>query len=102
MGCLVFLILLVVLFGTGVAFTVGVIGLVLTLVMSGLVGWAADLIIPAGALPGGWLGAVLTGLIGGFVGAWLFGALHISDPGFVLFGVHLIPAFIGEVLVALG
>lgn len=101
MGCLIVLILLVLIFGAGVALTVGLIGLLLTLVMAGLVGWAADALIPGGRLPGGWIGAVLTGLIGGFVGAWLFRALGIHDPRFVLFGVDIIPAFVGAVLVAL-
>jgi uncharacterized membrane protein YeaQ/YmgE (transglycosylase-associated protein family) len=73
----------------------------LTLVVAGLVGWAADMLIPGGALPGGWLGAVLTGLVGGLVGGWLFHLLGVRDPGFDLFGVHLIPALVGAVVVAL-
>ena len=47
------------------------------------------------------IGAVLTGVLGGLVGAWLFGALRIHDPGFTLFGIDLIPAFVGAVVVAL-
>ncbi|TMF04737.1 MAG: GlsB/YeaQ/YmgE family stress response membrane protein [Chloroflexi bacterium] len=46
------------------------------------------------------MGAVLTGIIGGFVGTWLFAALGIHDPGFTLFNVDLIPAFVGAVVVA--
>ena len=69
MGCLILLILLVILFGAGSVIAVGfTIGLLLTLIVAGLIGWAADLVVPRGALPGGWLGAVLTGIIGGFVG----------------------------------
>jgi uncharacterized membrane protein YeaQ/YmgE (transglycosylase-associated protein family) len=101
MGLLLLLILLVLIFGAGAMLTIGLIGLLLTLIVAGLVGWAADLQVPRGALPGGWQGAVLTGLVGGFVGAWLFGALHIHDPGFSLFGVDLIPAFVGAVIIAL-
>jgi uncharacterized membrane protein YeaQ/YmgE (transglycosylase-associated protein family) len=101
MGCLILLILLAILFGAGTLLTIGLIGLLVTLLVAGLVGWAADALIPGGALPGGWLGAVLTGLIGGFVGAWLFHVLGIHDPGFDLAGVHLIPAFVGAVIVAL-
>jgi uncharacterized membrane protein YeaQ/YmgE (transglycosylase-associated protein family) len=102
MGCLILLILLVIVFGAGSVLAVGLtIGLLLTLIVAGLVGWVADLLIPGGALPGGWLGAILTGILGGFVGAWLFATLRIHDPGFVLFGVDLIPAFVGAVLVAL-
>jgi uncharacterized membrane protein YeaQ/YmgE (transglycosylase-associated protein family) len=99
MGCLLLLILLVLVFGAGTVLAVGFIGLMLTLVVAGLVGWAADLVVP-GQLPGGWFGAVLSGIIGGFIGAWLFHTLGIHDPGFKLFGVDLIPAFVGAVLIA--
>ena|SRR5579864_8292689 len=101
MGCLVLLLLIVLLLGAGMWVTVGLVGLLATLVMAGLVGWAADALVPGGALPGGWLGAVLTGLIGGFVGHLVFHALNIHDPGFRLLGIDLIPAFVGAVIVAL-
>ena len=100
MGCLILLILLVIVLGAGSVMAIGLtIGLLLTLIVAGLVGWAADLVVP-GKLPGGWIGAVLTGIIGGFIGAWLFKVLGIHDPGFSLFGVDLIPAFVGAVIVA--
>jgi uncharacterized membrane protein YeaQ/YmgE (transglycosylase-associated protein family) len=100
MGCLVFLVLLVIVLGAGSILAVGfTIGLVLTLIMAGLVGWAADMVVP-GHLPGGWFGAVLSGLIGGVIGAWLFQLLGIHEPGFELFGIHLIPAFVGAVVIA--
>jgi uncharacterized membrane protein YeaQ/YmgE (transglycosylase-associated protein family) len=73
------------------------IGLVLTLLVSGLVGWLADQVIP-GKLPGGWLGAVLAGICGGFIGNLLFHAMH-WNLGFGVFGVELIPAFVGALLV---
>ena len=96
MGCLLLLVLLVIVLGAGSILAVGfTIGLLFTLIMAGLVGWAADLVVP-GRLPGGWFGAVLSGLIGGFIGTWLFHVLGIRDPGFELFGVHLIPAFVGR------
>jgi uncharacterized membrane protein YeaQ/YmgE (transglycosylase-associated protein family) len=100
MGCLIVLLLLALLLGAGMWITVGLVGLLATLVVAGLVGWAADLVVP-GRLPGGWLGAVLTGLIGGFIGHLLFVLLRIPDPGFRLLGVDLIPAFVGAVVVAL-
>ena len=104
MGCLILLILLVLVFGAGtvltMGLTVGLIGLLLTLLVAGLVGWAADALIPGGALPGGWIGAVLTGLVGGLLGTWLFGQLGFGT-GPNVFGVHLIPAFVGAVIVAL-
>jgi uncharacterized membrane protein YeaQ/YmgE (transglycosylase-associated protein family) len=100
MGCLLLLVLLVIVLGAGSILAVGLtIGLLFTLVVAGLVGWAADLVVP-GRLPGGWFGAVLSGLIGGFIGTWLFHSFRIPLPDLVLFGVNLIPAFVGAVLVA--
>ena len=100
MGCLVILILLALLLGAGMWVTVGLVGLLATLVIAGIIGWLADLLVPGGALPGGWLGAVLTGLIGGFIGHLLFNAFGIHDPGFQLFRVDLVPAFVGAVILA--
>jgi uncharacterized membrane protein YeaQ/YmgE (transglycosylase-associated protein family) len=100
MGCLLILVLLVIVLGAGSVLAVGfTIGLLFTLLMAGLVGWAADLIVP-GRLPGGWFGAVLSGLIGGFIGTWLFRAIGLHDPGFALFGIDLIPSFVGAVIIA--
>src|SRR5438045_7600192 len=99
MGCLLFLIVLVLVLGAGMWITVGLFALLATLVVAGLVGWAADLIVP-GQLPGGWFGAVLAGLVGGFVGHLIFQVLGIVEPGFSLFGVHVIPAFIGAIIIA--
>jgi uncharacterized membrane protein YeaQ/YmgE (transglycosylase-associated protein family) len=100
MGCLVALILIVLVLGAGMWATVGLVALIATLVVAGLVGWAADLVVP-GRLPGGWLGAVLTGLIGGWLGHLVFNALNIHVAPLVLFGVDLIPAFVGALIVAL-
>src|SRR5438105_13087531 len=98
MGLLVLLVL-VVLFGWLMLATIGLaFGLLLRLLVDGLVGWAADMVVP-GRLPGGWIGAVLAGLIGGFIGRMLFHALGIRDLGFGLFGIELIPAFVGAILV---
>ncbi len=100
MGLLVLLVLVVV-FGWLMLATIGLaFGLLLTLLVAGLVGWAADIVVP-GELPGGWIGAVLAGLIGGFIGRILFHAIGIRDLGFGLFGIELIPAFVGAVLVVL-
>jgi uncharacterized membrane protein YeaQ/YmgE (transglycosylase-associated protein family) len=102
MGCLLVLVLLVIVLGAGSILAVGfTIGLLLTLIMAGLVGWAADAVVP-GRLPGGWFGAVLSGLIGGLIGTWLFHLLGIREPGFELFGIHLIPAFVGALVIAVG
>ena len=74
--------------------TSSLIGLVLTLFMAGLIGWAADAVIP-GRLPGGWIGAVLAGIVGGFLGSLVLGGV-----GPELFGVRIIPAFVGAVVIA--
>ena len=99
MGCLLALVLVVVLLGAGLALTVELTGLLLTLVVAGLVGWAADLVMP-GRLPGGALGAVLTGIIGGFVGDLLFSLLHLPHVGPTLFRIEVVPAFVGALVVA--
>jgi uncharacterized membrane protein YeaQ/YmgE (transglycosylase-associated protein family) len=100
---LLLLVLLVILAGAGVWFTIGLtlglISLVLMLLVAGLVGWAADAIIP-GQLPGGWLGAVLTGILGGFVGHLVFAVFHIRPIGPTIFGIDLVPAFVGAVIIA--
>lgn len=74
----------------------GLLPLVLHLVVAGLVGALADLVIP-GSLPWGWVGAVLAGLLGSWLGTQLIG--HVGP---VLFDVPLIPAFVGAVLLAMG
>jgi len=73
--------------------TFSLVGLLLTLFMAGLVGWAADAVVP-GRLPGGWLGSILAGIVGGFVGSLLIGNLGPS-----LFDVRVIPAFVGALVV---
>jgi uncharacterized membrane protein YeaQ/YmgE (transglycosylase-associated protein family) len=77
---------------TWLSFTM--IGFLLTLAVAGLVGWAADAVVP-GRLPGGWLGAVLAGIIGGFIGTLLLGRI-----GPTIFDVNIIPAFIGAAAIA--
>jgi uncharacterized membrane protein YeaQ/YmgE (transglycosylase-associated protein family) len=101
MGCLVVLLLLVLLAAAGVWITAGIVGLLFTLLIAGLIGWAADQLVPGGRLPGGWLGAVLTGVLGAFLGHALFALLRFGHVGPVLFGVEVLPAFVGAVIVAL-
>jgi uncharacterized membrane protein YeaQ/YmgE (transglycosylase-associated protein family) len=96
----VILILAVIIFGWVFLALIGfTLGIFLTLFVAGLVGWLADLVVP-GELPGGWVGAVIAGLVGGFLGGVVFRLLGIHDPGFGLFGIDLIPAFVGAVIVA--
>ena len=99
MGCLLILILLVLVAGAGMWVTVGLIGLAMTLLVAGVIGWAADQVIP-GRLPGGWLGAVLAGVLGGFVGHLVFGLLNIGRVGPAIFGIEVVPAFVGAVIIA--
>src|SRR3954468_2686964 len=77
---------------TWLSFTL--IGFLLTLFVAGLVGWAADAVIP-GRLPGGWLGAVLAGIVGGFIGTLALGRI-----GPTVFDINIIPAFIGAAVIA--
>lgn len=73
--------------------TLGLVGLLATLALAGFIGWAADQIIP-GELPYGWLGAVLAGFVGGLVGNLL-----PIPQGPAILGIHLLPTFIGALLV---
>src|ERR671926_1436171 len=75
-------------------FSFGLVGLALHLFMAGLVGALADAVVP-GKLPWGWVGAILAGL----VGSWL-GVLLIGHRGPILFGVPLIPGFVGALILA--
>ena len=88
-----FLILVMVL-GAMTWLTFSLLGLILTLVVAGLVGWAADAVVP-GRLPGGWIGAVLAGIVGGFIGT-----LTLGKIGPTVFDINLIPAFIGAAVIA--
>jgi uncharacterized membrane protein YeaQ/YmgE (transglycosylase-associated protein family) len=103
MGFLIVLVIAVILLGglfwAVIGFTFGLIGLLLTLVVAGLVGAAADAVVP-GELPGGWIGAILAGLAGGFLGQLVFHALHLPTLGLSVAGVNLLPAFIGAVIIA--
>ena len=97
---MIVLILLALVLGAGMWITVGLVGLLVTLLVAGVIGWAADALIPAGRLPYGWVGAILTGIVGAWVGNLLFVAMRLGlGPQFA--GIHLIPAFVGAVLVAL-
>ena len=74
--------------------TWGLIGLALHLFMAGLVGALADAVVP-GTLPWGWVGAILAGLVGSWIGTAIMGQVGPS-----LFGVPLIPGFIGALVLA--
>ena len=75
-----------------------IIGVILTLVMAGLVGALADSIVP-GDIPFGWLGAILAGLVGSWLGVLIFDAMHVGI-GPVLFDIPVIPAFVGALILS--
>lgn len=74
--------------------TFGLVGLALHLVMAGFIGWLADVVVP-GTLPWGWLGAILAGLVGSWLGVRLIG--HVGPD---LFGIPIIPGFLGALILA--
>ncbi len=75
--------------------TANILGVLFTLLIAGLIGWLADSIVP-GRLPYGWVGAVLAGLVGSWIGTWLMG--HFGPS---IAGIAIIPAIVGAVIVAL-
>lgn len=89
------LILLFLVFVVGTWLTFNLIGLALMVLMAGFIGWLADRIVP-GSIPYGWLGAIVAGLAGAWIGSWFLGSL-----GPDLFGIALIPALAGAVILAI-
>lgn len=88
------ILLVLVLIGVGITLAWNLVGLVLMLFIAGVVGWLADLIVP-GHLPYGFLGAVVAGLVGSWIGQLIFGNFGPS-----LFGIQLVPALVGAIIVA--
>jgi uncharacterized membrane protein YeaQ/YmgE (transglycosylase-associated protein family) len=95
------LLVLALVLSLNVFYAVGLFGLLMTLLVAGVVGWAADAVVP-GKLPGGWLGAVLAGIVGGWLGALLFALLHLPRIGPDIAGVDVVPAFIGALVIVGG
>ncbi len=71
-----------------------VLSFIIMLVAAALIGWVADLVVP-GDLPFGWVGAI----IGGLVGAWI-GTVLLGDWGPSLGDLALIPVIIGAIVLA--
>lgn len=88
------LVVLLILVSLAMTVTFGLLHLVGTLAIAGVVGWIADLVVP-GELPYGWLGAVVAGVAGGWIGALLIG-----NVGPQLFGVHILPSLVGAAVLA--
>jgi uncharacterized membrane protein YeaQ/YmgE (transglycosylase-associated protein family) len=69
-------------------------GIILSLVIGGVAGWLAGLIMRGNGF--GVLVDILVGIVGGFIGNWLFGLLHISLGGGML--GSLLTSIIGAVV----
>ena len=69
-------------------------GIILMIVSAALIGWIADLVVP-GRLPFGWVGSILAGL----VGAWL-GSTLLGDWGPTFGRLALIPGILGAIVFA--
>jgi uncharacterized membrane protein YeaQ/YmgE (transglycosylase-associated protein family) len=65
-----------------------------SLVVGGLIGWVASLIVGRD-IPGG----VIGNIIAGFVGAWL-GSLFLGNWGPIIGGFAIIPAILGAIVLA--
>ena len=66
-------------------------GLLVLLIVAAVAGACGEM-IAGGKVPGGWIGSILAGL----VGAWLGGMLIHFGP--VIGGIQVIPAIIGAAL----
>ncbi len=72
-------------------------GIILWIIVGGLAGWIASLIMKS---PSGLLMNIVVGIIGAFIGGWLFGVLGIY-PGAGIAG-SLITAIVGAVILIFG
>lgn len=86
---------LIVLIALAIGITTSIIHLALFLLVAGFVGWIASRIV-LGDRPFGCLGSTLAGLVGGWLGYLLMGPV-----GPTLFGVRLLPALVGAIILTL-
>jgi uncharacterized membrane protein YeaQ/YmgE (transglycosylase-associated protein family) len=68
--------------------------IVIWIIIGGIAGFLADVVVPRARL--NLLEAIIVGILGAFVGGWLFGILGVF-PGGGLLGT-LLTAFVGAVL----
>ena len=54
-------------------------GLLVSLVIGAIAGWLAGQIVKGGGY--GLIGDIIVGIIGGFIGSWLWGVLHFPPIG---------------------
>lgn len=74
-------------------------GFLVMLLVAAIVGFIGDALVP-GRMPGGWVGAIIAGLIGSALGGYLFNAMNLP-AGPVLGGLAIIPSIIGAAIVVL-
>ncbi len=94
MGLAGVLIALLIILAIGIWLTSHLVGLIVMLFIAGIIGWIADQIVP-GRLPYGWLGAIVAGLVGSWVGSLILGGF-----GPALAGITIIPALLGAIILA--
>jgi uncharacterized membrane protein YeaQ/YmgE (transglycosylase-associated protein family) len=73
------------------------IGFLIMLLIAAVIGFLGESLAP-GNVPGGWLGAIVAGIVGSSLGGYLFGAFGLP-VGPSLAGFALIPSIIGAALV---
>jgi uncharacterized membrane protein YeaQ/YmgE (transglycosylase-associated protein family) len=66
-------------------------GFIILLIVAAIAGAIGEM-IAGGKVPGGWLGSILAGLIGAWLGSML---LHVGP---VIGGIQVIPAIIGAAI----
>lgn len=73
-------------------------GLIAWLIVGGIAGWLASMVIPSGL---GFIGDIVVGIIGGFIGGFLFHAIgEVGMTGLSLWSVFV--AFVGAVVLLYG
>ncbi|HSY51105.1 MAG TPA: GlsB/YeaQ/YmgE family stress response membrane protein [Thermoanaerobaculia bacterium] len=70
-------------------------GFIWFLIIGAIAGWLAGKVMRGAGF--GLLGDIIVGVIGAFLGGWLFGVLHIPTPGGAFIG-SLIVAFVGAIV----
>ncbi len=69
-------------------------GFILSLLIAALVGWLGDAIVKKD-MPGGFWGAMLAGLIGSWIGAYI---PFFNNFGPTVAGIALVPAILGAAI----
>lgn len=72
-------------------------GFLVMLLVAAIIGFIGDALVP-GKMPGGWVGAIIAGLIGSALGGYLFGLVNLPS-GPEIAGLAIIPSIIGAALV---